>query len=86
MNCLPQAGKECFEPGFCEGTLHAIVQNVADVDGCLKECARDEDCVWWTFDADLQVCVLNRDKLTVDAKCTSCVYGRRDCEEGQLHG
>ena len=84
VNCLPQAGKECFQQGFLEGTLDSIVQSVPDIDACLKECSVDEDCVWWTFDSDLEVCVLMSDRLTVDTDCTSCVYGRRDCEEVDL--
>ena len=62
----------------CHGTYidHAFVETQAD---CLYKCAASQDCAWYTFYWEEQLCILMKDCTTMHG-CGKCTSGEKDCK------
>ena len=70
---------ECQTEGRC--TEEAILSfTSASMEECIRQCASNPDCEWWTFDSDNNGCQLFSQCGTPEVGlCFECVYGQKRC-------
>ncbi len=64
---------------------HIIKQEDVDTEGqCLKDCQINMDCQWYTFNEDINLCLLFETCPTVDETCSTCTSGENGCSLGRF--
>ena len=74
---------ECNAEGRCEGILiNDYLETTANA--CLQRCKTYEEndsyCGWFTFQIDLELCLLYDDCLQLDKSCKTCISGKKECQ------
>ena len=92
---------QCFEAGKYDGNMKkngginidvATISNVEDPESCQKECQKNPECKFWTYNNEFaqwrpgrKKCWLqNANAPETNTTCTTCTRGPRDCPEGKV--
>lgn len=66
----------CSEPGSCLGGF--VADSFLDSEyECLESCANNAECLWYTFNFDLNYCLLT--SSCIPQSSNSHLYGQREC-------
>ena len=68
----------CHGHGECLG--HVVDEVILGAEeSCLEVCQSTDTCSWFTFFADLQICLLMTDCPRLDTECSNCYSSQREC-------
>ena len=73
--CQPLA---CFVQGQCEGLLDFGLETNSATE-CLDVCQSFDQCTWFTYKPEVQLCLLYQTCTTLDETCTTCISGQQGC-------
>ena len=69
----------CGEPGQCKDAAIGVIKALS-VDDCIILCNGDPRCNFWTFNADVDLCMTFPECREVEEdSCPACVYGEKEC-------
>ena len=87
---------QCFETGKYDGNMKknggididvAVIRNVKDPESCQKECVKNLECKFWTYNSEFASWRFGRKKCWLQnanapekpGTCSTCTRGPRDC-------
>jgi len=83
--------KKCYVFGQCQ-EYSIDFKDTKDAEGCHKFCGNNNECNWWSWEPDFELCMLfvNCTEANIDpplvAPCSSCISGQKLCPSRECHG
>ena len=74
-----QGPTQCFVPGRCTQSIVIDIDfNTNSVNQCLHECKNNPECAWFSFDPDMNSCMLLSECNQLDTSnygmgCAKCI-------------
>ena len=71
--------EQCNAPGSCVDQLVGVGEAFTR-DDCIRLCHDNEECMWWTFVVEENLCELFSGCDHFNSECEICISGERTCE------
>jgi len=83
--------KKCYVFGQCQ-EYSIDFKDTKDAEGCHKFCGNNNECNWWSWEPELDLCMLfvNCTEANIDPPlfdpCPTCISGQKLCPSRECHG